>query len=98
MNRRTFFKGLAGLLTLPFLPKVKAKPNWTHSVYPLEVVITDELLEDHRAMGVESNDYITDPDAWFIKDYASHKPSTLFVRRELEEMAHRSLARTEECK
>ena len=38
MNRRTFFKGLAGLLAFPFLPKL------------------------------ETDDYITDNEAWFIKE------------------------------
>ncbi len=81
MDRRTFFKGLAGLLTLPFLPEISEAPKISY-----------------YGNSVHIDDYITDPDAWFIKDYANHKSSILFVRRESEEMAHRSLARTEECR
>ena len=50
MDRRTFFKGLAGLFALSFLPKIPKAPEIMY--YGNSVHITDELIEDYRVMGI----------------------------------------------
>ncbi len=83
MDRRTFFKGLAGLLALPFLPEIKSKRivYYGNSIHLRHEFLT-EFEKSPSGLGLPP---IKSEGRSFC--YDNHQPTKLLIRKEWEKDA-----------